>query len=110
MRDVDPPVIVAGGDTLRVGPGPARIAPTVTPPVWAPVIVSVGDHGSGVDWEALRVWLDGQPLLAEPDPPRDRVLVALPDDLAPGPHALGLEVVDRAGNHAARVLALLARS
>jgi len=80
------------------------VVPEVTPPRWEILCIPVGDHGAGVDWDGLQAWLDGAPLIVEPDAPRDRVLVELPDDVAPGTHRLGLEVADRAGRATTTVL------
>jgi len=81
----------------------------VTQPVWETLRIGVSDQGAGVDPDAITVWLDGETLIAEPDLPRDRVLVELPDDLPAGEYLLGIEVADRAGNVAAHNLPLVCR-
>jgi len=105
MLDVAPPRLSAWEGAQTVGPGPrVTAAVEVTPPRWEVLAVGMVDDGSGIDVESLQVWLDGSVLIAEPDLPRDRILVELPDDLAPGHHILGVEVADRAGNFTARSL------
>ncbi len=106
LRDAAAPVIAtAAADTRLV-----RREPTarhgVTLPRWPVFRLPVGDHGSGVDWTTLAVALDGAPLIAEPDPPRDRILVELPDGLAGGRHRLAVTVADRAGHRAAAEVTL----
>lgn len=103
-RDTLGPVIVVREPVVVAAPGPRRVAAAVTPPRWAPLVVPVGDHGSGLDWDRLATWLDGGPLVAEPDAPRARLLIELPDDLAAGDHTLGIEAWDLAGNLTTRNL------
>jgi hypothetical protein len=89
---------------LTATAGPARVAAEVSPPRWAQLAIPVGDHGSGLDWDRLLAWLDGERLIVEPDAPRQRILVELPDDIAAGDHALGVEAWDLAGNLTTRNL------
>lgn len=106
MRDgLAPRVETAGvpGELVR-RPQPAEAG--ITPPAWPVVPVAVVDGGSGVDWHGLSVLLDGEPLIAEPDPPRDRILVELPDRTAAGRRRLQIAVADRAGQRTTAVLEL----
>jgi hypothetical protein len=110
LRDVVPPAISGWREARRVRPGSRRtIASGVTPPHWEIIAVGLEDRGSGLDAATIRAWLNGEPLVVEPDLPRDRLLVELPDDLEPGDHVLGLEVADLAGNFTARSLPLRCR-
>jgi len=102
LRDGAPPVIATAPVARRLVRQPPRQAHGVTLPRWPVVRIPVGDHGSGVDWSAVEVTLDGAPLVAEPDPPRDRILVELPDASAAGLRRLAVVAADRAG-HVARV-------
>ncbi|MGD9549060.1 MAG: M23 family metallopeptidase [Candidatus Krumholzibacteriia bacterium] len=101
------PFIGAGGDGaggLEVRPGPPGTAPGITPPRWEVFAVALEDPGSGIRVESLTAILDGRPLVVEPDLPRDRFLVELPDDTAPGPHRLEVRVEDQAGNAGSRII------
>ncbi len=106
LRDLAPPVL-APARPETVGPSAPGVDPAVTPPRWRPVVVAWHEAGAGVAADGLAAWLDGVALLPEPDLPRDRLLVELPDATAPGPHALVVEVADRAGNRTRRELPLL---
>ena len=90
-----------------LGPGPEeglvrRAAPSgvaeVTAPAWEIVTIRAEDLGSGLDVETLEASWDGTQLIVEPDPPRDRLRVELPDDASPGAHVLEIAVSDRAGH------------
>ncbi len=105
-RDEIPPCIGAGpalGAVRRLAP---RQRGGVSLPRWEILDVSLTDEGAGVDQGSIAALLDGRPLIVEPDPPRARVLVELPDSLRAGPHELELRVADRCGNEARRRLAL----
>jgi len=97
LRDEAPPYLGPGPFEGAVGPGPAPRCSAVTPPRWEVVAIGMEDRGAGIDPETLRGTLDGRPWYPEPDLPRHRLLAALPDSLAPGPHRLEIEVRDRAG-------------
>jgi hypothetical protein len=81
---------------------PARDSrvPGVSLPRWRVFGVGVDDPGSGIASETIAVTLNGRPLIVEPDLPRRRILVELPDDLDSGAHHLDLRVEDKAGNAA----------
>lgn len=90
-----------------LGPGPEeglvrRAEPTgmaeVTAPTWEIVAIRAEDLGAGLDVETLTATWDDRPLVIEPDPPRDRLRVEIPDDAAPGAHVLEIAVGDRAGH------------
>jgi hypothetical protein len=106
FRDVEPPIIDDPGSRRVARNAESSPAPEVTPPRWEVIAVAVSDRGSGIDPGAVRVWLDGEPLVVEPDLVRDRVLVELPDATEAGRHRLGIEIGDRAGNFSARSLVL----
>lgn len=74
---------------------------------WGTTALAVVDPGSGVDTGSIQADLDGRNLIVEPDPPRDRVLIHWPDDLAPGEHDFSLRVQDRVGNEAERIYRVL---
>jgi hypothetical protein len=94
-----------------LGPGPfegrvdtsaAVDYPGLSAARWQIVEIGMEDRGSGIDAATLQVRLNGEWLAAEPDLPRHRVLVGLPDALPAGAHRLDVEVSDRAGNVTAR--------
>ena len=103
LADHSPPVIGRLERSL-IGLGPASEVDGVTLPRWELLPVPVRDLGSGLAAETIRVQLDGQTLIVEPDLPRDRILVAFPDTMAAGPHQLVIEVADRVGHLANRRL------
>ena len=106
LRDQAPPVIAtAVVDTVLTDGGPAA-RHGVTLPRWPVLKVPVGDHGSGVDWPAVTVRVDGRPVVAEPDAPRDRLLIELPDATRPGRHRLEVVAPDRAGHRTAAAIGL----
>ncbi|MCB1182426.1 hypothetical protein KDM41_03260 [bacterium] len=100
FADVAPPRFAPGPDLVSVEPAAPTGVPGVTGPRWQVLPVPVFDRGEGLDLATLDVRLDGRPLIVEPDPPRDRLLVAFPDDLPAGPHRLEIGVADRAGHRA----------
>ncbi len=104
LRDTLGPVVVVPSAVVTATAGPTRVAAEVSPPRWGRLVIPVGDHGAGLDWDRLLAWLDGARLIVEPDAPRQRILVELPDDLAAGDHTLGLEAWDLAGNLTTRTL------
>jgi len=97
-RDLAPPVVA----TASVNPEIERRAATtrhgVSLPRWPVLRIPVGDHASGIDWDSLDVHIDGVQLVVEPDAPRDRILVELPDTTTSGRHHLTIFVADRAGH------------
>ena len=104
FRDVAAPRICGWDAPLRVRATSERDQHGVTLPYWDLVPVEIEDKGTGIDGDTILVWLDGVPLIAEPDPLRQRVLIELPDELPPGEHVIGIEVADRAGHFTARTL------
>ena len=98
FRDVADPVIFPA-DTVIVVPADQRgQVHGVTLPRWQIFPVDLLDLGSGIAPESITAMLDGRPIIVEPDLPRDRVLVELPDDLGPGRHVLILKAADEAEN------------
>lgn len=105
--DIAGPVIGAGGDgdaDLLVRPGPPGTVAGITPARWEIFPVALEDPGSGIRAESLTTTLDGRPVVVEPDPPRNRILVELPDETVPGPHRLEVRVEDQAGNARSRTI------
>ena len=97
LRDTMPPVLGPAPAVARPHPGFGPGCEGVTPPRWEILAVPLRDTGSGIDVARLRATWDGEPLLVEPDPLRDRVLVELPSDAAPGDHLLVLTAADEVG-------------
>jgi murein DD-endopeptidase MepM/ murein hydrolase activator NlpD len=108
LRDDQPPLITAAAPP-EIFPGPSSKVEGISLPRWSPVPVLVVDEGAGIAPETIVVQLEGRPLIAEPDLPRDRILVELPDDLAAGEHHLYVEAADEAGNTAGLDLKILCR-
>ncbi len=107
FRDVAPPGIGPPGNGAQiVVESDSTESAGVTLSRWAILPVAVDDRGSGIDPSSVRVWCDGQAQIAEPDPLRRRILVELPDDLAPGPHRLVIQAADHAGLQTRRALSL----
>lgn len=88
------------GERLVIVPGPQGDLPGLTLPRWEVFALGLVDAGSGIDSATLRATLDGRSWVVEPDLPRDRILVELPSDLAPGHHSFRVEVADGAKNQA----------
>jgi hypothetical protein len=99
LQDDVPPVIGGEGPVVVV-PWQGQPVKGVTMPRWEVFAVPLVDTGSGVAPESIVVQLDGRPMLVEPDLPRDRILVELPDELGTGPHRLQVSAADEAGNSA----------
>ena len=97
-RDLAPPVVATASVDTEIERRPAATRHGVSLPRWPVLRIPVGDHASGIDWDRLDVHFDGMRLVVEPDAPRDRILVELPDTTAPGPHHLTIFVADRAGH------------
>jgi len=100
FRDEAGPVIFPADTVVIVPVDPRGQDHGVSLPRWVIFPVDLLDPGSGVAPESILTTLDGRALIVEPDLPRDRVLVELPDDLAPGRHVLHLKAADEAENEA----------
>ena len=98
FRDMAAPMIFPADTVITVPADPRGQVHGVTLPRWKIFPVDLLDLGSGVAPESITATLDGQVLIVEPDLPRDRVLVELPDDLGPGRHVLYLKAADEAEN------------
>jgi hypothetical protein len=109
FRDEKEPAIEVPQDVLGVGLLEPSTVRGVTLPRWEIFPVGVLDLGSGIAPESITATLDGRPLIVEPDLPRDRVLVELPDDCPPGRHELALNVRDEAGHRAEATLTIECR-
>lgn len=105
-RDPVPPRITLP-PRLAVAPSPAPARHGISLPRWQIVAVDVDDLESGLDWTASVVTVDDRRLIAEPDAPRRRLLIELPDDLAAGEHVLRVQVQDGAGHTASRLATLV---
>ena len=98
FRDVAAPVIFPADTVIVVPSDPRGQVHGVTLPRWEIFPVDLLDPGSGLAPESITATLDGQPIIVEPDLPRNRILVELPDHLGPGLHVLYLKVADETGN------------
>lgn len=107
FEDVGAPIMEIFKKTMEVHPAEPRGIEGVSDRRWQSTPISVYDPGSGLDTGAIRATLNGQRIILEPDPPRDRVLVHWPDELEPGAHELVIEVADRAGNTSRRAYFVL---
>ncbi|HOX26249.1 MAG TPA: M23 family metallopeptidase [Candidatus Krumholzibacteria bacterium] len=106
LRDTAPPVIATATVAKVLAAQTVRRRHGIALSRWPELRIPVGDHGSGIDWPTLAVSLDGAPLVAEPDPPRDRILVELPDTTGAGDHRVQVVVSDRAGRASSATLAV----
>jgi hypothetical protein len=97
LRDREPPRLGDAGARLLVRTAAVCDSAGVALPRWELIQIPMRDRGAGIEPDSCRVLCDGQWLPAEPDLPRDRLLVELPDELVAGEHVLLVRVVDRAG-------------
>ncbi len=102
LRDTCAPYLGPGPFEGVVRPDTVAGRPGFAARRWQDVTLRLEDIGSGVDPATLAVRLDGEPCFAEPDPPRHRVLVRLPDATQPGLHRLEVSAGDLAGRVARR--------
>jgi hypothetical protein len=100
FRDDAPPVISPSDTVIQVAVDPRGQVHGVTLPRWEIFPVSLTDLGSGIATSTINATLDGEPLVVEPDLPRRRILVELPDNLPAGGHVLVVHAADEAGNEA----------
>ncbi|MCP4145153.1 MAG: M23 family metallopeptidase [bacterium] len=90
-----------------------RLASTVkgiTFPKWEEIIILVSDSESGIDLESIKVKLDGANLIVEPDMPRKRLLITIPDAASVGNHTLDVVVSDNSGNSTAKAWKIITNS
>jgi hypothetical protein len=97
FRDTAAPYLPPADTPLLVGENESRRREGVTLPRWEMLAVPAEDGGSGLDPQSCRAVLDGRSLICEPDLPRQRFLLELPDSLGAGEHTLDFRVRDRAG-------------
>ncbi|MFH1844527.1 MAG: M23 family metallopeptidase [bacterium] len=96
FRDSAPPRLGDGRQRIEVGLRKREPVAGCTWPRWERVVIPIIDKGSGIDADSIDAVCDDQPLYPEPDLPRQRLLVELPDSLPPGEHRLEITVNDRA--------------
>ena len=82
----------------RVGPGPVSRVPGVTLPRWEVIPLDLQEEGSGVAAESVRVLLDGELLVVEPDLPRSRLWSSCRTSCRPATTSGGRRLSDQAGN------------
>jgi len=107
FRDRNAPYLGAGTDEGLVHAAAPSPVAGVSAPAWEIFAIRMDDLGAGIDTSSIRLRLDGRPLIAEPDLPRDRLLVELPDAATPGAHRLEVEIADRAGHVTGRAYDLV---
>lgn len=95
-RDDEPPSIT-GPRRRAVPAGRLDTLHGISLPRWQRLAIAVADRASGIDWDRSEVRLDGVLLVAEPDPPRGRLLIEFPDTTPAGVRQLDVSVSDRAG-------------
>jgi hypothetical protein len=88
LYDEVPPTISA----LRPRSGSTHAGPRVD------CTASVGDIGTGIDWDGVTFTIDGRRIIAEYDPDRREASIPGGVRLKNGKHRLTVEAVDRAGN------------
>jgi hypothetical protein len=109
LSDVKPPGIVPPQDTLAVCLQVDRHRAGVTLPRWQTLVLPLSEEGSGICADSCRLTVDGRMLIVEPDLPRQRLLVELPDTLTAGVHDLEVTVQDRSGLQASAGFPLVCR-
>lgn len=95
--DRNAPYLGPGPDEGIVRGAEASAVGAVSAPVWEIFAIRAEDMGAGVNPASVTVTLDARPLIVEPDPPRDRLLIELPDETPLGGHRLDVRVSDYAG-------------
>ncbi len=108
LADLSGPMVDNPDQPVLVTRGPESAIAGVTLSYWEVLPVALWDLGSGLAAETIKVLLDGAPLIVEPDLPRDRILIELPDGMTPGRHKLAIEAADRVGHTVARELEIQA--
>ncbi len=104
--DEAPPVLAGGGQSITVSPNTDGIIHGISMPHWQSFAISVVDLGSGVAPATIKAFLDDKRFIVEPDLPRDQILIVLPDKTSLGYHVLTIEVADKVGNLATRVITI----
>jgi len=97
FRDVAPPRLGDGRQRIAVAPCGREAVAGCTWPRWEPVAIPISDKGSGLETNSIHAVCGDNTLFPEPDLPRQRLLVELPDSLPAGEHRLEISVKDRAG-------------
>lgn len=109
MRDDLPPAIDTAAVAAEIRGQPPRRRHGIAQPCWPIVAIPLADAGSGVDWDSVTVQVGDTALVAEPDPPRDRLLLEFPDDWPAGEHRVVITASDRSGLTTHRSFAILLR-
>jgi hypothetical protein len=110
LQDRTPPQLGTALNRILVGERQERQRAGIQLSRWEFVVIPAADTGAGIDPDSWRATLAGQPLIVEPDSPRQQVLIELPDSLAEGQHRLVLEVCDRARHRTRRHFDLICQS
>jgi hypothetical protein len=98
FHDELPPFIGFRNKTIQVEATSVGTVHGITMPRWQTIAIPMVDAGSGIAPETIKTFWDGSPIIVEPDLPRDRVLVVIPDETKVGMHRLIIGVADEAGN------------
>jgi len=101
---------------IRVRLGDVALLDDSTPPVLTGIRVArglitarFGDDLSGVEYDSLKTYIDGQLVIPEIDARRRRAIIGSRERLARGPHQLTLRLSDRMGNTRTTVRRLFLR-
>jgi hypothetical protein len=89
---------------------PASNVKGITYPKWDDLMISVADNESGIDVGSIAVTLDDKRLIVEPDMPRHRLIVTLPDATPQGNHILKVSISDKSGLSATENWKILAKT
>lgn len=110
FTDNSAPQFNTGSSDILVEPRLASTIDGITFPKWEEIIILVSDLESGIDVESIDVKLDGMNLIVEPDMPRKRLLINIPDATTEGDHILEVTVSDNSGLSATKTWKIITNS
>jgi hypothetical protein len=108
--DNSAPEIGTDSANIQVKPRMVSTIKGITFPKWGEIIILMSDSESGIDMGSIEVKLDGSNLIVEPDMPRKRLLITIPDATAVGDHTLDVAVSDNSGNSTTKTWKIITNS
>jgi len=110
FTDNSAPQFGTNSNEIHIKPKLASTVDGITFPKWEEIIILVSDSESGIDLDSINVKLDGINLIVEPDTPRKRLLITIPDATTVGDHTLDVAVSDNSGMSATKTWKIITNS